>query len=50
MSEVEYITRGDRTIIARHLQEMIMAKIDYHWRQTEQGKEMVQKAGFSFLF
>ena len=43
--EVEYIQAEDGTIVlARHLQEEILARIDQNWRQTEQGKEFVQKA------
>ena len=43
-SEVEYIMVDDRTIVARNLQDEIMARIHHHWRQTEQGKQIVQKA------
>ena len=43
--EVEYIEAKDGTIVlARHLQDEILARIDHNWRQTEQGKEFVQKA------
>ena len=44
VSEVEYIMAGSRVVVARHLQDEIMAMIDDHWRHTEQGKHIVQKA------
>lgn len=43
-SEVEYIMVDDRTMVARNLQDEIMARINHHWRQTEQGKQIAQKA------
>ena len=41
----EYIEAKDGTIVlARHLQNEVLASIDHNWRQTKQGQHFVQKA------
>ena len=42
--DVEFIHVRDTTVIARHLQDEVMARIDAVWRQTEEGQKYVQMA------
>ena len=42
--DVEFILVPGTSVIARHLQDQVMAKIDAAWRQTESGRKYVQMA------
>ena len=39
--EIEFIRTQDVVILARHLQEDVMSRIELNWRMTEAGKHYV---------